>query len=92
MVMNSDKNFVGRKIKLPAPAKLNLFLHVVGTRPNGYHDLQSIFTYLDFCDDIEFEVTDSGKVEIYPEGFVPLEDNLIFKDKNNRNFIVKEGN
>ncbi len=75
----TSKEFVGKKITLPAPAKLNLFLHVVGTRPSGYHDLQSVFTYLDFCDCITYEVTGSDGVNIFPEGFVELKDNLIYK-------------
>ena len=79
MTAASDNVYVGRKITLPAPAKINLFLHVVGTRPNGYHDLQSVFTYLDYCDELTFEVTDTEKVEIFPEGVVELKDNLIYK-------------
>ena len=75
----TSKEFVGKKITLPAPAKLNLFLHVVGTRPSGYHDLQSVFTYLDFCDSITYEVTGTDGVEIFPEGFIELKDNLIYK-------------
>ena len=37
-------------IELPAPAKLNLFLHVVGRRPNGYHELQTVFQFVDLAD------------------------------------------
>ena len=37
-------------IELPAPAKLNLFLHVVGRRPDGYHELQTIFQFVDLAD------------------------------------------
>ena len=37
-------------IELPAPAKLNLFLHVVGRRADGYHELQTVFQFLDFAD------------------------------------------
>ena len=37
-------------IELPAPAKLNLFLHVVGRRPDGYHELQTVFQFLDLAD------------------------------------------
>lgn len=39
----------------PAPAKLNLFLHVVGRRPDGYHDIQTAFQLIDLCDDLYFE-------------------------------------
>ena len=41
---------------VPAPAKLNLFLHVVGRRPDGYHLLQSVFVPIDWCDTLHFEL------------------------------------
>ena len=41
-------------IELPAPAKLNLFLHVVGRRPDGYHELQTVFQFLDLVDRVRF--------------------------------------
>lgn len=43
-----------------APAKVNLFLHVVGRRANGYHDLQTVFQFIDWQDDLRFEVTEDG--------------------------------
>jgi len=46
----------------PAPAKLNLFLHIVGRRPDGYHELQTVFQLLDFGDEIGIEPTDDGEV------------------------------
>jgi 4-diphosphocytidyl-2-C-methyl-D-erythritol kinase len=39
----------------PAPAKLNLFLHVVGRRPDGYHELQTCFQFVDLCDEVTIE-------------------------------------
>ena len=47
----------------PAPAKLNLFLHVNGRRADGYHDLQTVFQLLDLCDDIGIEPTQNGVIE-----------------------------
>ena len=47
---------------LLAPAKLNLFLHVVGRKPDGYHLLQSVFVLLDFGDRITIEVRDDGQI------------------------------
>lgn len=41
----------------PAPAKLNLFLHIVGRRPDGYHLLQTVYQFLDYGDELCFEVT-----------------------------------
>lgn len=46
----------------PAPAKLNLFLHVTGRRPDGYHEIQTLFQLLDFCDELSIEVTESNRV------------------------------
>lgn len=45
-----------------APAKLNLFLHVVGRRADGYHLLQSAFALLDFCDALRFELRKDGRI------------------------------
>ena len=45
-----------------APAKLNLFLHVVGRRGDGYHLLQSVFTLIDLCDRLRFSVLEEGDV------------------------------
>jgi 4-diphosphocytidyl-2-C-methyl-D-erythritol kinase len=46
----------------PAPAKLNLFLHVTGRRPDGYHLLQSVFQLIDRCDMLHFDLRDDGRI------------------------------
>lgn len=46
----------------PAPAKLNLFLHIVGRRLDGYHLLQTVFQFLDIGDEIAFTVRDDGRI------------------------------
>jgi 4-diphosphocytidyl-2-C-methyl-D-erythritol kinase len=46
----------------PAPAKLNLFLHVVGRRPDGYHLLQSVFILIDRCDQVRLAVRADGRI------------------------------
>jgi 4-diphosphocytidyl-2-C-methyl-D-erythritol kinase len=46
----------------PAPAKLNLFLHIVGRRPDGYHELQTVFQFVDLCDEISIEVRADGRI------------------------------
>ncbi|MCC6533255.1 MAG: 4-(cytidine 5'-diphospho)-2-C-methyl-D-erythritol kinase [Burkholderiales bacterium] len=46
----------------PAPAKLNLFLHVVGRRPDGYHELQTVFRFLDHGDRLRIESRADGAI------------------------------
>ena len=45
-----------------APAKLNLFLHITGRRPDGYHLLQSVFMLIDWCDTLHFELRTDGRI------------------------------
>lgn len=53
-------------LRVPAPAKLNLFLHIIGRRSDGYHLLQSVFTFIDLCDYLDFTLRTDGV--IYREG------------------------
>ncbi len=46
----------------PAPAKLNLFLHITGRRADGYHELQSLFQFLDYGDELRFTVRADGVI------------------------------
>ena len=46
----------------PAPAKLNLFLHIVGRRADGYHELQTCFQFVDLCDEITIDVRADGRI------------------------------
>ena len=64
-------------ISWPAPAKLNLFLHVTGQRPDGYHTLQTLFQFLDYSDELTFAVTDNGEISRVSEVVgVAAEDDL----------------
>jgi 4-diphosphocytidyl-2-C-methyl-D-erythritol kinase len=47
----------------PAPAKLNLFLHVTGRRADGYHELQTLFQLIDLCDTVAISVREDGQIE-----------------------------
>ena len=49
-------------LDVPAPAKLNLFLHITGQRPDGYHLLQSVFMLIDWCDTLHFEKRPNGAI------------------------------
>jgi len=63
-----------------SPAKLNLFLHVVGQRQDGYHELETLFQFIDHCDTLDIRVTQSHSIELLtPIKGVENEDNLIFK-------------
>jgi len=48
---------------IAAPAKINLFLHVVGRRPDGYHLLESVFVLIDWCDRLHFEIRPDGRLQ-----------------------------
>ncbi|MEG1855584.1 MAG: 4-(cytidine 5'-diphospho)-2-C-methyl-D-erythritol kinase, partial [Acinetobacter sp.] len=67
-------------IRVPAPAKLNLFLHITGRRDNGYHELQSIFQLIDLQDWLEFRPkNDDTSISIEGINTVDIEQNLIYK-------------
>lgn len=64
----------------PSPAKLNLFLYITSKRADGYHELQTLFQFLDFGDDIQIEITDDGEIHLLNEIVgVPTEQNLIYR-------------
>ena len=66
-------------IRVPSPAKLNLFLHITGRRADGYHELQSIFQLIDLYDWLEFTQTGSPQISIDGLNSVDLEQNLIYR-------------
>ncbi|SCZ57910.1 4-(cytidine 5'-diphospho)-2-C-methyl-D-erythritol kinase [Thiohalomonas denitrificans] len=47
----------------PAPAKINLFLHITGRREDGYHLLQTVFQFLDYGDELTFSLREDGRIE-----------------------------
>lgn len=52
-------------LTLPAPAKLNLFLHITGRRSDGYHTLQTLFQFLDYSDQLEFRGRTDGNINLH---------------------------
>ena len=64
----------------PSPAKLNLFLYVTGRRPDGYHNLQTLFQFLDYGDTLHITPDRSGRIQLLtPVEGVPDEQNLIVR-------------
>lgn len=64
----------------PAPAKLNLFLHVVGRRADGYHLLQTVFRFIDLADTLRFEARSDGRIVLAtPTPGVPPEQDLVVR-------------
>lgn len=67
-------------LTLASPAKINLFLHIVGRRADGYHNLQTVFQFLDYCDTLQFELDESGAITLASNLHnVAPADNLIMK-------------
>ena len=63
----------------PAPAKLNLFLHITGRREDGYHLLQTVFQFLDYVDELRFEVRQDGKIRRVTASAVAEEQDLVVR-------------
>lgn len=68
-----------RLLDVPAPAKLNLFLHITGRRADGYHLLQSVFMLIDWCDTLHFELRHDGAIsrEDLTPTHLPVEDLVV---------------
>ncbi len=67
-------------IKVVSPAKLNLFLYVLGRRQDGYHDLQTLFQLIETGDAMTFSKNSSGEIRLSGDNVViPKDENLIFK-------------
>ncbi|MHC6187314.1 4-(cytidine 5'-diphospho)-2-C-methyl-D-erythritol kinase [Acinetobacter sp. X9] len=66
-------------IRVPSPAKLNLFLHITGRRENGYHELQTIFQLIDLYDWMIFTPTLGEEIKIDGLNEVRAEENLIYR-------------
>jgi 4-diphosphocytidyl-2-C-methyl-D-erythritol kinase len=64
----------------PSPAKLNLFLHITGRREDGYHNLQTVFQFLKFGDELEFTHSDDSQIHLDCDGLnIDVQDNLILR-------------
>ncbi|KAF7775231.1 4-diphosphocytidyl-2-C-methyl-D-erythritol kinase [Pseudoalteromonas citrea] len=67
-------------VSVIAPAKLNLFLHINNKRADGYHELETLFTFLDFGDELTFTLKNENNITLCGDtNDIPNEDNLIYK-------------
>lgn len=67
-------------LTLPAPAKLNLWLHIIGRRADGYHELETVFQFLDHGDELRFALREDGVIRLHTEiEAVPHDSNLIVR-------------
>jgi 4-diphosphocytidyl-2-C-methyl-D-erythritol kinase len=65
--------------EVPAPAKLNLFLHVVGRRVDGYHLIESVFVLIDWADTLHFELRQDGRLQRHDLGTALPADDLCLR-------------
>lgn len=62
-----------------APAKINLGLEILRKRPDGYHDINTVFYRIDLCDTLHFDLSDELTLECSPSMDFPQQDNIIIK-------------
>jgi len=75
-----DNTFLGTPSHWPAPAKLNLFLHIVGRRADRYHLLQTAFQFINLCDELRFYQRPVGVIErLSGADGVPAEQDLVMR-------------
>lgn len=73
-------NYSQTSLVLPAPAKLNLFLHITGKRNDGYHNLETLFQFIDIEDTLSFESIAGHEVELIDtQSAINVQDNLVFR-------------
>lgn len=68
------------ELTLPAPCKLNLFLHILGRQEDGYHRLQTVYQLLDYADTLHFTRTEDDEITVHPVlPNTPPKENLIYR-------------
>lgn len=68
------------RLQLQSPAKLNLMLHITGRRADGYHELQTVFQFIELYDQLQFEITEDGTIS-RPQGAMDIaeDDDLVVR-------------
>ncbi len=78
--MNGGAIPAAATLVLPAPAKLNLMLHILGRRADGYHELQTLFQFIDHGDELGFALRSDGEIRLHTDvPGVPHDSNLIVR-------------
>ncbi|SDU19372.1 4-diphosphocytidyl-2-C-methyl-D-erythritol kinase [Pseudomonas pohangensis] len=78
--INSHADMPAAELILPAPAKLNLMLHILGRRTDGYHELQTLFQFVEYADQLGFALRNDGQIQLHGELHgVPHDSNLIVR-------------
>ncbi|HHX33703.1 MAG TPA: 4-(cytidine 5'-diphospho)-2-C-methyl-D-erythritol kinase, partial [Gammaproteobacteria bacterium] len=77
---NKQPSKESAQLSLPAPGKLNLMLHIVGRRGDGYHLLETLFQFIDYADTLHFSARTDGQIILHtPISGVAHDDNLIVR-------------
>jgi 4-diphosphocytidyl-2-C-methyl-D-erythritol kinase len=90
-IINNMKKNIPNQITVLSPAKLNLFLQIVGKRQDGYHNLQTVFQLLDFGDKMSFKLNNnSGQITLRCNNTdLQYQDNIIYKAVAELNKVAK---
>ncbi|MDO4431378.1 MAG: 4-(cytidine 5'-diphospho)-2-C-methyl-D-erythritol kinase [Lonepinella koalarum] len=79
-LLDLDSLKIGKAIRFPSPAKLNLFLYINGKRSDGYHELQTLFQFLDYGDWLTISVRQDHQICLTPLiNAVKTEENLVYR-------------
>lgn len=70
---------LGVERRWPAPAKINRFLHVIGRRADGYHELQTLFQFLEWGDELEIEPADDGTLNLHGSPLPDPQQDLVLR-------------
>ncbi|HCK89591.1 MAG TPA: 4-(cytidine 5'-diphospho)-2-C-methyl-D-erythritol kinase, partial [Gemmatimonadetes bacterium] len=72
---------MNQTVSLSAPAKVNLFLRVLRRRSDGFHELETLFQAIDYCDDVLIELNDLGQISLEVTGLEvgPVKENLAYR-------------
>jgi len=69
LTTDDHRGMTDTTLVLPAPAKLNLMLHITGRRPDGYHELQTVFQFIDYADELRFDLRHDDRIVRHARGF-----------------------